>query len=290
MRFETGLAYVQLGEMQGSWATDRSAEQAYLRAIRIFQELGDARLTIQTTATTWPTAIIPWQPIEAKSWPHCRGRAGLSAGPGDHPKAGCRLPRPIHNWIAGRLNNIGITLHETGRFAEAESVHREALAIRIAFDRNSAVMDETSSNLGDVLQDAGRPAEAEQFYRRALEICQNGYPPDSQHGQVRLASAHVNLANNLRETGRLNEAESNLRKALAIGEKLAANFPNTPISRSLLTVIRGSLADFLVRAGQPTDAEKTYRENLKEAEKLAVDFPVTPEHREVAGRWSSQPR
>jgi predicted O-linked N-acetylglucosamine transferase (SPINDLY family) len=61
------------------------------------------------------------------------------------------------------LANLGNTLRDTGRLAEAEDCYRRALQIRPDFV-------EVLSNLGVTLNDLGRQDEAEASYRRAVEL------------------------------------------------------------------------------------------------------------------------
>ena len=190
--FETGLAYLQFGDMQKMLGQDRAAEPAYLAAIRIFQNLGDSS-----------PDNAEYRHNLAHSYNHLgnllREKFGRIAEAEQAFRQALAITRKLNadfpdeytGWIAGRLNNIGITLHQTGRLAEAESVHREALAIRMALDPKHNAIHETYINLGSLVLEAGRPAEAEQFLRRALEIFQNG--SDSQHGQAQLAGAHMSL-------------------------------------------------------------------------------------------------
>ena len=60
-------------------------------------------------------------------------------------------------------NNLGVTLRDQRRLAEAEASLRQALALKPEYA-------EAYNNLGGTLKDQGRLAEAEASYRRALVI------------------------------------------------------------------------------------------------------------------------
>jgi anaerobic magnesium-protoporphyrin IX monomethyl ester cyclase len=92
-------------------------------------------------------------------------------------------------------NNLGNALRSLRRLGEAEASFRRALAIKPDFA-------EAQSNLGHTLRDQGRLDEAEACYRRALEI-----KPD-------FAEAQSNLGHILRDQGRLDEALVRYRLAL----------------------------------------------------------------------------
>ena len=94
-------------------------------------------------------------------------------------------------------NDLGNTLREQGRLVEAEASLRQAICLRPDYA-------EAYSSLGVTLYEQGRFAEAEASYRRVLII-----RPD-------YAEAHNALGVTLREQGKLAEAEASLRQAICL--------------------------------------------------------------------------
>jgi len=94
-------------------------------------------------------------------------------------------------------SNLGVTLHELGRFDEAEASYTKAIALKPDFV-------EVHSNLGVMLQELGRLDEAEANFTQAIAL-----KPD-------YAEAHNNLGNTLQELGRLEEAEASYTQAIAL--------------------------------------------------------------------------
>ncbi len=113
------------------------------------------------------------------------------------------------------LNEHALTLKATGRYAEAEPLYREALAIReTVLGKAHPDYAESLNNLAGLLEATGRYAEAEPLFREAVAIS------DTVLGKAHPAYAISlnNLAGVLMGTGRYAEAEPLYREALAIRE------------------------------------------------------------------------
>jgi len=136
------------------------------------------------------------------------------------------------------LNNLGVSLEALGDSAAAVAQYRQALALQ---------PDQAAwwGNLGNVLMARKDSAGAEAAYRRAVELGPDlaailGQLGHAQgKGGAAAPEAHHNLANALRQLGRLVEAEAAARQALALR-------PDHPDALGLLgTVLReqGRLAE-----------------------------------------------
>jgi len=134
---------------------------------------------------------------------------------------------PAH---ADAHNNLGNTLCDLGRPAEAEASYREAVRLRPNFP-------EAHYNLGNTLYALGRPAEAEASYREAVRLRPN------------LPEAHYNHGNTLYDLGRPAEAEASYREALRLR-------PNDPEAHN-------NLGNALRDLGRPAEAEVSYRKALR---------------------------
>jgi serine/threonine protein kinase/Flp pilus assembly protein TadD len=118
-------------------------------------------------------------------------------------------------------------------------------------------------------------AEASRDSDRAIELS----PPQEQPGlRAGLAGSHHNLGLLLAGLGKRAEAEKEYRQALALYEKLAADFPAVPEYRHDLASSHNNLGALLAGLGKRAEAEKEYRQALALYEKLAADFPAVPQH------------
>lgn len=108
-------------------------------------------------------------------------------------------------------NNLGLLLHRTGRYGEAQTAYEAAL-------EKDPTCREAAYNLGSLAEDRGDVDSAIRFYRRALEVS-----PD-------YADAHFNLASALARSGRADLAGVHWRRYL----ELDAQSPWARIARSHL--------------------------------------------------------
>ena len=84
--------------------------------------------------------------------------------------------------------------------------------------------------------------------------------------------------------GKRPEAEEQYRKALAIQEKLVAEFPAVPEYRRDLALSHNNLGILLSGLRKRPEAEEQYRKALAIQEKLVAEFPAVPEYRkDLAG-------
>ena len=96
-----------------------------------------------------------------------RGRGDVPPRPGDPLKA----LGEGHPDTATSYNNLAVTLRAQGKYAEAEAMHRRALAIRLkALGEDHPDTATSYNNLAVTLSAQGKYAEAEAMHRRALAI------------------------------------------------------------------------------------------------------------------------
>lgn len=131
---------------------------------------------------------------------------------------------------ASSLSGLGLVLARRGNFAEAERLLREAC-------RLAPTASAMQNNLGEVLRHSGQPDAAAEAYRRAIQLDPDNLSPYNnlailQATRREFAEAEkafralvdrapsavhlVNLANVCGELGKLEEAESLLRRALTL--------------------------------------------------------------------------
>ncbi|MCH7814487.1 MAG: tetratricopeptide repeat protein [Planctomycetes bacterium] len=116
-----------------------------------------------------------------------------------------------HVDVAISLYDLGMLLHDTERYAEAEQVLREALAIRrkLLGDEHEHTI-RTAARLGQLLRDAGELNEAEALLREAVE--RSRVALGDGHRFVGFARCDLGVC--LTALGRYDEAERELLEAL----------------------------------------------------------------------------
>jgi serine/threonine protein kinase len=80
--------------------------------------------------------------------------------------------------------------------------------------------------------------------------------------------------------GRSQASESAYRRAIALGQKLTADFPNRPEFRQQLALSHNALG-VLLSADRTTEKESAYAEALAILKPLAAEFPNRPEFRQI---------
>ncbi|MEA2600098.1 MAG: eukaryotic-like serine/threonine-protein kinase [Acidobacteriota bacterium] len=127
-----------------------------------------------------------------------------------------------HPDLAAALRDLGRALAGGGRFAEAEPVFREVLAIaERLYPADHSEVAVSLNNYALVEHDLGRYEAAEPFYRRAVELERRGGGAAARYGLT-----HANWALLLIDLGRYHEAEAACREILAAREALS---PPNPI-------------------------------------------------------------
>ena len=140
-----------------------------------------------------------------------------------------RIREPGHPMIGLALNNLGLNLHEQGRYPEALNALERAVAIRRAIEGESGATLVSLSNQAVVLKALGRFDEADALYGRVLAARRRGADP------LELATTLNNLGANRLMMDQAPEAETALREALALREAgLGGGHPLTAQTLSLL--------------------------------------------------------
>ncbi|WP_269542796.1 tetratricopeptide repeat protein [Cerasicoccus fimbriatus] len=151
------------------------------------------------------------------------------------------------------LSDLGLTLYDSSRYAEAETLLRRVLAINESTSGpHNPKVAVCANNLASVLIATNRYDEAEPLIQRALSIDEAFYGP--QH--VSVARDLNNLACLLKQTNRLHEAEPLLQRAVAIKEVVYGSMhPN-------LTDALTNLASLLHATNRLDNAESLVRRAL----------------------------
>ena len=139
----------------------------------------------------------------------------------------------------------------------------------------------------NVAQQLVNKPHMEQIRRRLLEdslefyqgfLKQRSSDPEMRHETARAYSRVGHIHNTL---GNGLQAEAAMRQAVALLEKLAAEFPAVPAYRVDLAFSRSTLAGRLSWGNEYEECAELSRRVVADWEKLATDFPSVPSHQ----RW-----
>jgi CHAT domain-containing protein len=147
-------------------------------------------------------------------------------------------------------------LQEQGKYADAETLHREALEMmrRLFPKQDHPNLAMSLNSLANVLWAQGKYADAESLHREALEVRRRLYPKQDHPD---LALSLNNLAIMLQEQGKYADAETLHREALEMHRRLFPKQDHRLVAQSL-----NNLADVLKDQGKYADAETVFREAL----------------------------
>jgi tetratricopeptide (TPR) repeat protein len=154
---------------------------------------------------------------------------------------------------ATKLNNQALALTQEGRFQDAESLYRSALAIESGNELDRAKI---ADHLARLYRRQDRYPEAEQAFRRALQWRQKNLPPTS----VEIAYSLSNLADVYGIEGRDWEARNLLETAV----RILRDFH--PDARGFSTIM-SNLAVVLSELHEYDQAEDLLRKALNDSER-----------------------
>ncbi len=176
--------------------------------------------------------------------------------------------RTVHDeaGLAPVLTNLG-TMYamDRGRYAEAETLLREAVSIRQRLgDSADPALGNSYAALAQALQAAGRAREAEEFFGRALSWHERTLRP----GHPQVARDRANLAYLFRCTNRLVEAEALYLRALVDFESaLGKLHPDYAATLNNIGQVRSAVGDLKA-------AQALYRQAISIWERaLGPDHP-----------------
>lgn len=203
-------------------------------------------------------------------------RAGRYAGAEAAYKeiiASASAAKPINpEYLATMETNLGLLYRDTGNYADAEPLLRQALARRelLPPEQRGDYVANSHNILAYLLKELGRYAEAEKHVRQALVLFMANHGP----GHAEVATAQNVLGDILRVQGQFDEAKEVLEQALTVRRKVyGAASPRVATTLNSL----GALAE---SQGRVKDAEALYREALKIRE--ATLAPQNPDHPDLA--------
>ena len=164
------------------------------------------------------------------------------------------------------MDDMGEAYRELGRFDDAESMHREALAAKERLGAPPASIAASLNNVGLTLSERGRFADAEPLLRQALDMWRRHEGPAADV----VASGLNNLADVVRQQGRVADAVPLLEEAIAIRRQtVGATHPS-------LAIVVGHLGRVYSQQGDAAKAEPLLREALEIRQRVyGNDHPDT---------------
>jgi tetratricopeptide (TPR) repeat protein len=298
-RARQARAYHRMGRMNQIMGRSQDSENAYRRAVALFQQL-DADFHTrpelrQELALSHNNLGILFRATDRPKEAEAAYREALAVQKRLDAEFASRPE--FRKALAGIHSNLGNLLHESGRLKEAELASVEALTIRKRLaadfpDRPEFYRPLASShnNLGRMFQTTSRPEKAESAYRDAIAFQKQAVANFHNRPEFRLelAKYQFNLGNLLRDSGRMKDAETVYGEALPIRKQLAADFPNRPEFQEELAAGHHAVGDLLCWTERLKEAEDAYATALAIYKQLAAGFLKVANYRNaVAGTLRS---
>ncbi|HEY3394666.1 MAG TPA: tetratricopeptide repeat protein, partial [Lacipirellulaceae bacterium] len=301
---ERGLAYEDLaflrqetGDLDRALAELAQAETIFRRLSETFAEQPEFPHRLAEVLNSRGTVLHDLGRLDEAERSYRQALDSLDELAGKQP-----AEAEYRNSLARTSSNLGLLLRDSGHVDEAETMLRQAISIREEMIvQKPGVLElrgqvaQSWVNLGSILNAQRRSGDAQQAFLNALRVLDpkelekitpgSELPP--KYDQVR-AQALNNVGNLYRADGRLADAETAFREALAIKEKLAETFPSVPQFSQELARSFSNLGIVLLLLERPVDAQAEYEKSIRIYERLASDFRDVPMYAvEVAGTYSN---
>jgi tetratricopeptide (TPR) repeat protein/transcriptional regulator with XRE-family HTH domain len=231
------------------------AEPLFQRALAIReQRLGPDEIRVAVSLTNVAN-LYRDQGKHAEAEPlYLRARRIFALYTGTEPAPTTLAPRHVQLLYSKLMSNLAALYVEQGKYAEAEPLCQEAIAI-IEQQTGGDFLDIAFplSNLAIVYKEQGRYAEAEPLYLRSQRMWEQHLGPD--HPQMALALN--NLAELYKDQARYAEAEPLYQRAYRIWEH------HLGPDHLLVGIVQNNLADIALEQGRSAEAEPLYQRALR---------------------------
>ncbi len=246
VQVDTAMAYKRMGDIHRLLGEFGEAEQAYRRALAIFEAL----------ATEFPKAP-------------------------DYPRA---LASTLTN-LGLLLKDSGRVKEAENAYGKALELY-ERLADDFTDPLYRHEQAKAYHNLAVLLAERDRSSEAQPAYRRAISLHEklaDDFPANPEYRQD-LAKHYSALGNLLVELNRSKEAIEAYQQAITLQEKLISHPLPLPAYQQELAMSYSNLGSVLAVMGQLEEAEKSFRRAAETCENLASKFPTVPDYQSDLGR------
>ena len=266
IRFEAGRAYRRVGDLRSQLGENKRALAAYSSSIEILGSLVASR----------PSDLESRRELAER---HLRlGRTLARTGRPQEAEREFRESIAMRRDIIERSSSepddrlawaecqgaLGTFLWKTGRLGEAREVYRRVRDVleRLVGDfpnnaRYQSVLGAALNDLGCIVLEQSDKAEARAFFQQAVKHQQAALAVDPKNINYRIYARNhqENLALLLNGLGQQSEAQNSLRECIAIGAKLATDFPLMPRYREELAESYANLSVMLSSIGPDRRAE-----------------------------------
>jgi eukaryotic-like serine/threonine-protein kinase len=293
-RFLRAKGFFKVAYLRDLLGQRHEAEAGYRRAEALLGELAgefpdEPEYPHKLARTQGNLGTVLWElGKEAEAETALRRTLDLRAGlVKQFPRAG-----EYRSELARTYHDLGFLLEGQEKYADAEKAYGQALKLeeKLVTESRGLVpyrqgLARTRSVLGGLLRKQKRYAEAEKEYHEALKV-QERLVEEAPVPRVRrnLADSYHGLGIVLAGLGKGPEAEKAFEQAVALGKKLAEDFPNVLAYHHELANDYGDLGFFLRGQGKHADAEKAYRRALGLREKVVAKAGTVPRYRQDLGR------
>jgi serine/threonine protein kinase/tetratricopeptide (TPR) repeat protein len=281
---ERGRAFWQLANLYLETGRSGQAENAYLEARAIFEQLVETHPSVDEYRSDLAHSYNQLGKLyhdtgrnKSAEDAYLNARTMRERLVNAHPE----LQEHKHE-LAGTWNNLGIFYYTTGRNEHAEHAYQSALEIRrrlaAARPKKREYQRELAlgyNNLAVLYKQTGRDALAEQAWKDALAIQEHLVElyPDDADCQEDLAISHMGLAVWYKDSRRLVEAEAAYQKALTSYQHLARTHPQTVAYENGVVAAYSNLGDLYGITGAGDRAQAALKEGLRISERLANAHP-----------------
>lgn len=302
---ECAQAYRRVGDIQQRLGRLREAEEAYGRALELYQRLAQrsadgAQYVVELAAihNQLGSTVLAADRWDEAFWQHELAQeilTGDTAAASASPLGRFQLAEAYRGMgFAAWLQRIVRPASEpaAARAPDAETGLRQALAIlsELAEEAPSRgeyrfALAECYGNLWGVCRVGQRDDEAVQAKRRAIGILEDllvEFPENSQYRQT-LAWIYA-ITSDLPRTGEPKDTVAPLQRALALMEGVPAPYTEAPEYRQTLAHICQGLAEAFFENGQDDSVEEPLQTSVELFTALKDEFPNVKRNRVGLGR------
>jgi tetratricopeptide (TPR) repeat protein len=272
IRREAAVAYRGMADLYRTLGEHRDEEAAYRRAFALFDLLA-ARSPLEPD--TLNDLVIAHLELA-----HSLLEQGKRVEHESRIRQAVRLAEQLVREFPNDPRHVNQLVNANNELAwlcpqgEGERILRRNLTLT----KEHWLLGHVHKELSKLLEAQGRFAEAEQAASEAVKLWEPVVErdPSANWAQSNLGDTLSFLADCAAANGRLQESAEIHGRALAILDRLAADYPGFHSFRVVQSWAHHRYAGVQRKLNRTADAEQSYRRALELFEKVAADFPGTP--------------